>query len=723
MDERRQIIRRVFFLLFLIAPLLDAQWRELGPAPIGGTSCTGRVSAIALSSKDAGLYYLAGADGGVWRSRDGGRTWTPLTDHLPTTSIGALALDPSDERIVYAGSGEANFANHSRYGLGIYKSTDGGDSWEVLGAATFGGRCIAKILIDPQNTRLLYAAVTTAGGLPAYKFDIAGAKGHPLRNGPLGVFKSDDGGRTWTHLGGGLPGNLCVTDLVLNPRDPRVLYAAVGHVFGDANNGIYRTADAGASWTKLGGGLPSSRFGRVALGMAPSDPNKLYASFIQASNATGDAAITLSVCRTDDGGGSWTAYDPGSIHATYGYYLNVLAVSPLDANTVLTGGVSLWKSTNGGSAWTDVGQGIHVDHHALAWDAAGRLLDGNDGGIFRSDNLGVSWTPLNDGLGLIQFYAGLSLDPFQPNILYAGCQDNGTLKRLGPGKADWDAVLGGDGGYTAVQGTMPQDVLAEYQGTGNLFRSTDGGKRFTRSSAGIASGDNNCFLPPLEFVPRTAYLLFYATQRLYASLNGGRLWFPWSPDLTSEPGAAVRGMAIAPSHPESIYVATNDGRVLATHDYGKTWFLSLTNVPGWPRIQRPFAVHPGNHLEAYLAVSSFGADQALKTTDGGMSWESIDGDLPDIPANTVLIDEKKSPAWLFLGTDLGVYYSRDDGGHWEKFGTGLPNCGVIDIRFDPLNQTLLVATQGRGMWEIAYGRRRNSTKMTLPPLRSKYSRR
>lgn len=695
--------RKIIFLplfIFLGAGFIFTQhWQERGPAPIRNTQWTGRVSALAVSPHEANLYYLTGADGGVWRSRNAGKTWTPLTDHMPTTAMGALALDPTNHNIIYAGSGEANFANHSRYGLGIFKSTNGGQNWEVLGEKIFGGRCISRILIDPQNTDTIYAASTHAGGLPAFEFTTAAAKNHPRAQGPLGVFKSTNGGKNWKQLTKGLPKNLSVTDMVMNPTNPQILFAAVGHIFGHSQNGIYKTINGGSTWSKLGGGLPTSGFGRISLAVTPADAQRIYASIITAASPTGANGSTLGVFRSDDGGSTWSHKMPGSIHSSYGWFLNTIIVSPTNPDVVFTGGLSLFRTINGGDIWIDVKRTQHVDFHALAWDAAGRLLSGNDGGIYRSENLGDSWTPLNEGLGLIQFYTGLSLHPTYPHILFGGLQDNGTLKRIGIEKDDWIHILGGDGGYTGLSLSLPDLVLAEYQGTGNIFRSTDGGMTFVRANSGISQNDRNCFLPPFEFDPLNDFRVIYGTQRLYESTDAGQQWHAISLDLTTGKGA-IRGIAIAPSHPDTVYASTNDGNVQVTHDGGTTWTLSLRDIPGWPRTQRPFAINATNHREAFLAVASFGRDQILKTTNGGQSWVSIDGDLPDIPVNTVLLDPEKGSGIIYLGTDRGIYRSTDGGRHWSLFGKSLPNCAVIDILYNPHDATFLAATQGRGLWEL-----------------------
>jgi photosystem II stability/assembly factor-like uncharacterized protein len=664
-------------------------WKELGPAPIASGPYAGRVSAVACSSTNAGLYYVAGADGGVWRTLNGGLSWTPLGDGMPTTAMGALALDPGDDQVVYAGTGEANYANHSRYGLGLLRSLDGGASWEHLAESTFAGRCFSRIVVDPLSPSVLYAAITRAGGFP----ELGAAKGHPMATGRLGVFRSTDRGETWTALAG-VP-NLSTTDLAIDPANPQVLYAGVGRIFGNSQNGIYKSSNGGTSWTKLAGGLPpGSSIGRISLAVAPSQPSRLYALLTAPSTSTGGNAFTLGAYRSDNAGSTWTSIPVGSIQSSYGWYLSVVSVQPTDPDTVIMGGLSLVRSTNAGASFSTITP-PHVDLHAVAWDASGRLLVGDDGGVHRSTNLGLSWSSLNQGLGLIQFYAGLSAHPSDPQVFYGGTQDNGSNKRTAD-SSSWTQVFGGDGGWTQIDPSAPNTVFVEYQGTGNLFRSTDGGGTFSYSGSGISTADRNCFLPPFLIDPGSPNRMLYGTQRVYQSLNGGASWAPLSPDVSTGTGA-IRTLAMAPSDPTVVYAATNDGNVLASSDGGASFQLALSGNPGWPRVTRELFVHPTNPQTAYLAVASFGVDQILRTRDGGASWVSLDGNLPDVPVNTVAA-VPGVPTRLFAGTDAGLYVSFDAGQNWGRYGNGLPNAPVIDILFERQRRRIVVATQGRGAW-------------------------
>lgn len=671
-----------------------AEWGELGPAPIVSGPYTGRVAAIACSTTDELRYYVGGADGGVWRTDDGGKWWVPLGDTLPTTAIGALAVDPNDDDVIYAGMGEGNFANHSRYGLGFARSRNAGQTWAVFGQDLFGGRCFSRIRVNPQDTSVLYAATTHAGGFPAK----VAARGHPLRDGPLGVFKSTDHGSTWTQLANGLPTTLSATDLALDPQNPNVVYAAIGDIFGAPQNGIYRSTDAGASFSRLGGGLPTSGLGRLTIAIAPTDPNTIYVAAVYPGTSTGAGAGTRSVYKSTDAGTTWKAIPTPNYHAGFGWYLSTAAVDPADPDTLIVGGLSCHRTSDDGGTWSTITP-PHVDLHALEFDATGRLLCGNDGGVHRSIDLGASWKAINANLGLIQFYAGISLDPADPNVIYGGTQDNGSVVRQG-GENGWVSVLGGDGGYTGIDSSGTR-VFVEFQGTGSLYRSVNG-SRFSR--VGWLITGRNCFLPPYEIHPTDPLRMIYGTELLWESQDGGSSWTPIGPDITGGGGAAISGLAWSPVDVQTIYALTNDGLVQVSRDGGKTWMLSRTGVATWPRVRRPFALHPEKPESAFLAVAGFGSERLLHTEDGGATWTSAAGNLPDIPVNSVavrLIDDgvDSSSLILFVGTDQGVWRSDNDGQNWYRYGGNLPNAPVIDLRIDLPRLRIVAATQGRGVWQ------------------------
>jgi len=677
---------------------VSPRWVELGPAPIAGGEYSGRVSAVACSPTDPDRYFVGGADSGVWRTTDGGATWESLTDQLPTTAIGAVALAPSDENVVYAGTGEANYANHSRYGLGLYRSTDGGDTWTHLAEDTFAGRAFARIAVDPADPQRLFVAITRAGGFP----EMAAAKEHPQRAGPIGVFRSTDGGVTWTQLA--LP-NVSASDVVFEPGSSTTLYAAIGRIYGSPDNGVYKSTDGGGTWTRLTSGLPPvAELGRIALSSAASDPQRLYALVTNPSSATGGGASTRGAFRSDDGGATWSQLGAlGSIQASYGWYLCVVGVDPADEDTAFFGGLTLHRTGNAGGSFSNVTP-PHVDLHAVAWDASGRLVVGDDGGVHRSTNGGQSWTPLNDGLGTIQFYAGLSTHPTDPRVVLGGTQDNGTNQREAVG-VQWTQVFGGDGGWTQIDRSAPNRRFVEYQGTGNLFLTTNGG-----SSFGYVGGDlfgRNCFLPPFLIDPTDSTRMLYATERLFESTDGGISWSTLSGDLTTGTGA-IRSLAIAPSDPDKVYIATNDGLVQASTDGGATFQVVRSGNPGWPRVTRELCVHPTEPLTVFLAVSAFDTEQVLRSADGGLTWKALDAGLPDVPVNVIAVRAalRGAPEEVFAGTDSGLFHTNDGGRTWRRYGKGLPNAPVIDLVIEEDRQRVLLTTQGRGAWRAQLEPRR-----------------
>jgi photosystem II stability/assembly factor-like uncharacterized protein len=680
----------------LAAPDVHAQqWTHLGPAPITGfQGATGRISAVVCHPTNPDLYFVSGADGGVWRTSDGGGTWTPLTDNMPTQAIGAIAMDPTNPSILYAGTGEAVFANHSRYGLGLYKSLDGGDIWQHLAESTFAGRCFSKIIVSPQNTSIVYASITQAGGFPQR----AAAKNHPQAAGPRGVFRSADGGHTWALLPN-LP-DLCITDLAMDPQDSSTLYAAAGYIFGDVGNGIYKTTDAGQTWTRLTTGLPAEIFGRISLAVAPSMSSRVYALITRPASATGGSASARGAYRSDDGGQTWARIGNGPDQSSYGWYLSHVGVHPTNPDTVFMGGLTLVRSTAGGGTWSNITP-PHVDQHAIAFDAAGRLVAGCDGGVYRSANLGGNWQSLNAELGTIQFYAGLSTHPTDAAVVIGGTQDNGSNMRSSA-SLQWQHVTGGDGGWTQIDQANPHRIFTEWQGTGNLLRSTDGGVNFFASGSGLSG--RNCFLPPYLIDPADPMRMLYATHRIHQSTNGGDSWTVLSGDLTAGATGAIRALAMAPGDSTVVYAATNDGRFLSSTDGGANFTLRLEDLRGWPRVTREIVVDPDEPGTVYLAGANFGHPPTFpprirRSRNFGESWERLDATFPEVPVNVLAVDTRWQLPVVFAGTDAGLYRSRDDGRTWRRYGSGLPSACIIDIELDIPRQRLVLGTQGRGAWE------------------------
>lgn len=670
-------------------------WEELGPSAVADFVFTGRIAGVVASPSDPGRYFAAGASGGIWRSDDAGASWRPLGDRLPTTACGAIALDPRDEDVVYVGSGEANFAYHSLYGAGIYRSSDGGESWQVLAESRFAGRTISRLAVGEDG--VVWAAVGRAGGTSD---GFEGARGHPDRRGPLGLFRSTNDGKTWRRVAGLPP--IHAADVDLDPRDPRRVWATMTDVFGHPANGVYRSTDGGNTWRNTTSAFAGEGLGRIAVALAPTDPRRVYALVAQPAGRGSQGGFfppgagTWGLLVSGDDGGSWRRVETGNFMGSQGDYDIAVAVAPDDPDTVYLGGVQMLASRDGGESFENVTP-PHVDLHDFAFDAAGRLLAAGDGGLFSSADGGRSWSIRNRDLGLVQFYAGLAAHPTDRQWVLAGTQDNGTLLRRSASDV-WRAVFGGDGGWNAVHPTRPWVTFVQFQGAGNLFRSTDGGTTFTAAASGIAEGERSAFQAPIVFDPGDPDRLLYATQRIWESTDLGASWQAISGDLTAGPPAAVRALAIAPSDASRVYALTNDGRLQVSRDGGRSFVLAREGIPGWPRIQRQVAVDPLDADVVFVAETAFGSDRVLRSGDGGTTWTAVGDGLPDLPVATVAVHRAGDVRLVLAGTDRGVYLSRDGAG-WVPYGRQLPTAPVNDLHVDLPHRRVLAATLGRGLWE------------------------
>jgi hypothetical protein len=695
--------------------LSNTTWTALGPAPIlggqtpGNGPVTGRIAAIAADPSDANIIYIAAAGGGVWKTTDGGTSWTPLTDSQSTLTMGAIAIAPSNTSIIYAGTGEANFSGDSVYGRGILKSTDGGTSWTLLGQAYFDRLSISRIVVDPTNANTVYATDTYA---------VNGVYGN------YGVWKSTDGGVTWNNTTSSISTGVPFTDLVMDPSSAQVLYAAAGDPGGSTLNGIYKTVDGGAHWA-LAGNFPSNNLtnGRIALALAPSATQTLYAA-ITSSTTGGIYKMVKSV----NGGTNWTTLPtPPNYMGGQGWYDTTLIVDPSNAGIVYAAGQFAYslgsygfiRSSDGGSSWTEIGTGTdgsgpHPDHHGIAFDASGKLLDGNDGGIWRLNFTSPSnytWTDLNgtapNALNITQF-TGIALHPTNPAIAYGGSQDNGTERYTG--SAAWNLVVGGDGGFVRVDPSNPNTVYHEYYGI-SLERSDDGGVTWHSKISGINlsvpnmpdDDDPSRFYVPYVLDPSNPSRLLYGTDHVYETTNRGDNWTPISAPNTNgwTTSNVIDSLAAAPSDINTIY-ASAGGQIFVTTNRGATWTeRSVPSVFGpWVDLH----VDPTNSLIAYAVRYDFGGGHVYRTVNGGVSWANISSNLPDLPVSAIDLNPNGAGTAddvLYVGTDAGVYTSANLGGSWTVMGSGLPSVQVADLEFNSNLHILGAGTHGRGLWEIS----------------------
>jgi photosystem II stability/assembly factor-like uncharacterized protein len=660
-----------------------SHWVALGPAPIA-TRDAGRISTIALHPTEPQTIYIGAAQGGVWRTMDGGEHWEPLTDGECSLAMGSLAVDPVAPAIIYAGTGELHFSGDSYYGCGVLRSADGGQTWTQLGATEFdtnsGGARISKVLID----RATAGSTTTTTVFVASNF---------------GVYRSANSGASWTRVLEGI-----ATDLVVDPAQPATLYAAIGSTAGGAANGIYRSNDRGISWTRLGG-FPTIDAGRISLAIAESRPAVLYAAVqnaFQNPRQAGDGQL-LGIWKTIDSGATWTKLP--ATNASCGsqcWYDLVLAVHPTNPDVVIFGGVNIYRSTDGGASFTNVLNNIHVDHHALAYDPRDPAIvySGNDGGIFRSTSGGTSWLSVNGDLAITQFYSGIALHPSEAGVILGGTQDNGTLEFAG--EPAWDQVLGADGGFTAIDFSNPNFAYAETQWTENSNFSGPRRRDFpgqgfgARKVLGIDVADRALFIPPLVMDPVDPAVLYFGTYRVYRTSNRADLWAAISGDLARTSNGRVSAIAAAESDRNLLYAGTNDGNLHVSEDGGANWDRRTGGLPD--RAVTDIAVDATDARTAIMTVSGFGTGHVFRTSDAGRSWIDISANLPDAPVNAVVM----SPCLgglTYIGTDLGVFRSNGSGA-WTPFNDGFPNVAVFDLAYSRTTGLLVAATHGRGMLAI-----------------------
>ena len=670
-------------------------WMDLGPAPLNvGVAWSGRIVGIAGDPTNANTIFVAAAGGGVWRSTDGGTTYTALTDTQPTLAMGAIAIAPSNHNVVYAGTGEANNSLDSGYGYGVLKSTNGGTTWTLLGSSVFTLATISKIAISSTDPNTVYLAVTRPG-MPA---------GQYAYSGQTGIWKTTDGGSTWTNTTTSISTFDSYSDVAIDPNSGTI-YMAVGDNFDSTHNGMYLSTNGGSSWSAAGNFPKGGNDGRISFALSPSTATTkatLYAA-IASIQTNGLLAIEKSA----DGGATWTSLSgvPDYMSGA-GWYNNAIAVSPSNASTVFAGGSSnsgspnLIESTNGGASWSDIssdssGNSPHTDVHALVFDANGKLLSGTDGGIWRLNNpapASLSWQDLNGDLETIQF-TGISLHPTNKGIAYGGSQDNGTEGYSG--SLEWTALIGGDGGHTRVDLTTPTTLYQIFSGGPYIDRSDNSGSTFNPIANGINLSDQSDFYVPYIMDPANTARLLLGTINLYETTSKGGSWT--SIGNFSASGAidaiAVNGntiyVAAAGSYASvsALYVSTNNGG-------------SWTNVTpsGFSTHIADITVDSTNAQHAFAVADRFSTPHVYTTTNGGSSWSNISGNLQNLPVNAVKYDH--TTGIIYIGTDMGIYSSSGNG-TWTQFGAGLPNARVVDLDLNTNLGLLGAGTHGRSMWEIS----------------------
>jgi len=669
-------------------PVTGGEWTSIGPANIGG-----RVTDLALDPHVRDTIYAAAASGGLWRSSDAGASFQPAWPDSFTQAMGAVAA--AGDGTLYAGTGEANPGGGSLTytGTGVYRSTDRGATWTNIGLKDSGA--IGKIVVDPSDPRRLFVAA-------------AGSLFNP--GGDRGVYRSTNGGNTWVRVLAGATDTTGATEVMFDPSNPQRLYAVMWdhrrqpnlRSYSGVGSGVYRSTDGGNTWTRLDGLVPAAAdLGRIGLGVAPSDPRRLYAIIGRGPSSSNffDGFYT-----SRDGGDSWSRLpdneDLAGSQSSYAWWFGKVWVDPRNANHVHVAGIALLTSQDGGRSWDADDDSMHVDHHAMVWDPRDnrRVYLGNDGGVYRSDSNGRRGTWVaSQHQPFTQFYSG-AITPQDPARVSGGTQDNGSLRSWT--RRGWQLYVGGDGEENLINPTDVNNVFACYQ-YGNCFRSVDGGEHLTYFTGATTANRRNWFTP-VQFDPVNPNVMYYGGNRLNRSVDNGVTWTPISPDLTGGPGqdaypfGTITTVAAAASNSNVVWVGTDDGRVWVTPDLGSTWQLRLSGQPWVTRV----AVSPTNATTAYVTLSGYRAGSyqphVLMTNDAGATWTDLTGNLPQAPVNDIVLG---SGSELFAATDQGVFISTA-AGTWQRLGSGLPLVPVDDIEYDPTRQRLVAATFGRSMYQL-----------------------
>ncbi len=738
-------------------------WTGLGPNPtlqVAGSTGTlqarsGRIGALAI--RQNGQRILGAAQGGIWLFNSTTGLWESKTDQLPSLAIGALAVAPSNDLVVYAGTGEGALSGDSYFGNGILKSTDGGSTWSQVSGDFFAGVSTARLAVDPTNANHLYAAIERGrGGV---------RRTSPPIHSTYGIWESTDGAVTWTLKMAAPAISLGATDIRMDPQNTANLYASFW------SDKIYKSTNGGTTWAPIMTGFPatadfaagSTRFA-LSISHPAAHPAILYTGFDYVDTATPPVHHTAKVWRSDNEGASWaqlpTSTDVGSVSNYCGaqcFYDNVVEADPTNSDIVFVAGQvssalgagSIFRTVDGGQHWKNMSWDLHPDFHALAFNPSNtaNVLIGNDGGVWYSPDRGgrnageavnlADWQNLNGrGLQITQFTSVATVPQVSPGAsserFWGGTQDNGTQRKSVNTKT-WFDVAGGDGGQVLVDQTDQSTcaplntkgcyVYGTYFGI-SPYRITDAGGNFFANQFienGINLNERSEFYIPYVLNQLNTNQLFLGTYRVYRTDNakeqvaGDVAWTPISPDLTTGcTGPAPNGArnctlsSIGVGGGTAVYTGSNDGLVYMSAD------AQFSLSPTWTRLgagifpNRPvaaIAVDRSDYRTAYFGFNGFDAatpkqtGHIWKTADGGKSFTNITRNLPDTPVNSIVIDPAY-PNTLYIGTDVGPFVTYNDGGHWYALGTGFPVVAIDQIDLDPYHRLMIAGTHGRGAFRL-----------------------
>jgi photosystem II stability/assembly factor-like uncharacterized protein len=671
------------------------EFQKNGSAPNwilqGAGNIPGRVNTLCLHPTNPDILLAGFATGGIYKTINGGDSWYPVFDQMPLLGIADLTFDPQNPNIVYAATGDPQMTINPVNGFGLFKSTDGGETWAYLALNDVG--IITKIEVNRTNSQILYAAV----------------QGNPFqRNEKRGVYKSTDGGQTWqrVHFVSTQAG---VSDMVMHPTNSNILYASYwerirtnSESFNYGTDAkIFKTTDGGLTWQQLMGGLPTGVLCRTGLAISTQNPDKLYAVYV-------DTTFALKgIYKTTDGGTAWTALNTlglSNIYANFGWYFGKIRLNPANDEEISALGVILRKRILGTDSWVQDAS-VHADVHDLVYLPNGTRFVASDGGIYRNKVNDFTWE-LCDNMATTQFYH-LAHNPHQPAQYWGGAQDNGTaFGSAATGANNWTSRFGADGFDVAFHPTDPNIIWVQSQ-NGGVHLSTDGGANFNFNNNCLGTTDRCGWDTPIFKSPHDAGKLYSGTYRFYVSPSANFLsWSPISPDLTDGVIFGPRFHVIStvsesPIQLERLFAGTSDGNVWIktpqtnwTNITGSLPNRFVTSVKGSPTDQnRIFVTHSGlrdNEATPHIHRSD----------NQGNTWVDISGNLPDVPVNDLLIVPNQGDLVLVAATDAGVYRTLDGGNNWTRLAGNLPNVVIADVELNTQRQEVAIATFGRGIYTL-----------------------
>lgn len=682
---------------------IDVNWKSLGPHNIGG-----RTISIAINPLNPNTIYAGSASGGLWRSYTGGKgkdAWEYVSTGHPVHGVSSIAIAGDDSTEIYIGTGEVYNLNNTRgglsvretrgsYGIGILKTTDGGVSWsKSLDWSYNQGTGVWAVRINPLNKNTVWAGTTN------------------------GTYKSTNAGLSWNRV----HDTLMVTDLIVDPVDTNNILVACGNLF-STGKGIYKSTDSGISWRKITAGLPSEYKGKAVFALHKPNPNIIYMSL---GNGYWSGAGTR-LLRSADGGETWqtmaaTDYSDyrGDFASYQGWFAHFIVVHRQDPNIILAAGIDVFKSRDGGNSlqqksywynWyfgrTPAGgpEGplnySHADHHAYAVHPINPniVYFATDGGVFRTTDFGETFEGLNGGYQTAQFYNGFSTSFTDSNFSIGGMQDNAT--GIYDGSDEWVRVIAGDGGWTAINQQNDHTSYGSWQEL-NIVKLTRGGSGiYFESYIAPPSSGSVGFIAPFVLSPSNPSIMYAGRSIIFKSTNGGSNWSPTNNNsaITNNPPVS---MAISPSNPDVVFVATSPinytSELFRTTNGGNTWKEIKGELPH--TYPMDISIDPSNDNNVYVVFSGFGNSHAFRSTNKGDDWINIGDGLPDVPTTSIIVDPEKSH-YLYIGNDLGVFFSPDTGNSWLDLNNGLPDvCMVTDLSISRSNRKLRIATHGNGVFE------------------------